>query len=72
MSKNNFVEPFKGDDGYMYVTLVKNGIGHVHPVHMLVWESFKGKVPEGYVVRHKNGNKSDNSLENLVLVKKED
>ena len=72
MSKNNYVEPFKGKDGYMYVTLVKDGIEHVHPVHMLVWETFKGKVPEGYVVKHKNGNKSDNSLENLVLVNKEE
>lgn len=37
-------------------------------VHRLVWESFNGAIPEGYVVDHKNGDKKDNRLENLQLL----
>ena len=34
--------------------------------HVVVWEAFNGPVPEGYVVDHiKEGDKSDNALENL-------
>jgi hypothetical protein len=37
-------------------------------VHRLVWESFNGPIPQGYVVDHKNGDKKDNRLENLQLL----
>jgi hypothetical protein len=37
-------------------------------VHRLVWESFNGAIPEGYVVDHKNGDKKDNRLKNLQLL----
>ena len=36
--------------------------------HQLVWERANGKVPEGYLVHHINGNKRDNRLENLQLM----
>ena len=37
-------------------------------VHRMVWETFKGPVPEGYVVDHINQIKSDNRLENLRIL----
>lgn len=36
--------------------------------HRAVWERAHGPIPAGYVVHHKNGNKRDNSLENLELL----
>lgn len=38
--------------------------------HRLVWESNFGKIPNGYEVHHKDGNKLNNNIENLELVKK--
>ena len=36
--------------------------------HRAIWETFNGEIPEGMVIDHKNGNKLDNSLDNLDLV----
>ena len=33
--------------------------------HRVVWEKHNGKIPKGYVIHHKNGNKKDNSISNL-------
>ena len=49
-------------NGYMYVHL---GRGNIRSVHSLVTEAFLGDRPDGFVVRHKNGNREDNRLENL-------
>lgn len=36
--------------------------------HVKVWEAAHGPVPEGYLVHHKDHDKSNNSLENLELL----
>lgn len=36
--------------------------------HRFVWEQAYGPIPPNHVVHHKNGNKSDNRLENLELL----
>lgn len=38
-------------------------------LHRYVWEYFKGDIPTGHHVHHKDGDKSNNHIENLVLVK---
>ena len=36
--------------------------------HRFIYEHFHGKIPEGLVIDHKNGNKTDNRLCNLEAV----
>jgi hypothetical protein len=38
--------------------------------HRLVWEMFNGPIPEGHVIHHKDGNKRNNSIENLECLPK--
>jgi len=33
-----------------------------------VWEKFNGKIPNGYEIHHKDGNKANNDLENLCMM----
>jgi hypothetical protein len=61
----------KHPSGYINVGMY-NEPGHKNKTyfraHRVVWESFKGEIPEGYVVDHINSNKKDNRLENLQLL----
>ena len=36
--------------------------------HVIVWETHHGPIPEGMELHHRNGDKLDNRLENLMLV----
>lgn len=37
-------------------------------IHRMVWEYYNGKIPEGYVIHHKDENKLNNSIDNLQLL----
>ena len=37
-----------------------------------VWESLKGDIPDGYVIHHIDGNKTNDSIENLKLITKKE
>lgn len=53
-------------DGYIEV---KTGEpGKWEQLHVLSWLSKRGKIPNGYCVAFKNGDKSDVSIENLELI----
>lgn len=56
------------DDGYYRITSSKEG-NHNKLLHRLIYESFYGDIPEGYDIHHKNENKLDNCILNLVLVR---
>ena len=41
-------------------------------MHRYVWEKEKGKIPIGWDIHHINGDKSNNSIENLECLSKSD
>ena len=41
-------------------------------MHQYVWEFFYGEIPEGYCVHHIDHDKSNNEIDNLVLMKIKD
>lgn len=47
-------------NGYIYVNNI--------PLHRLAWEKHHGKVPKGYHIHHKDGNKTNNDINNLQLI----
>lgn len=60
------VEPYTGDDGYVYVDLVRpSGKVESRRVHELVAEAFNGPTPDGLEVFHLDGDLTNNRLENL-------
>lgn len=60
----------KNSKGWYLTLVLNNGLGEHKTcrVHRLVWESFVGDIPNGYVVHHKDDDKQNNHLENLQLV----
>ena len=58
-----------GTDGY---SLVKTGDNQWQAEHILLWESRYGTVPEGRVLIFADGNKSNISLDNLIMVSRKE
>lgn len=53
--------------GYLQVRVSHNGKRVNGLAHRLVWQFFQGDIPDGMVLNHKNGVKSDNRLSNLEV-----
>ena len=51
-------------NGYKRVQLNKK----LYSVHCLVWQTFRGAIPNGMVIDHIDGNRGNNALSNLRLV----
>ena len=58
------LKPDTNKTGHKYIALGGRGAKR-QMIHRLVWEAFKGAIPEGTVIRHLDGNPSNNSLQNL-------
>lgn len=54
--------------GYHFVALTKNGKSKKYLVHRLVYEAFEGVIPANMTVDHIDGNKLNNSIDNLQLL----
>ena len=69
MEKNmGYIKPKVNKDGYEYFVAEKDGKKNTILIHNAVWETFRGRIPEGYKVSHIDGNKRNNRLDNLKLV----
>ena len=55
----------KSNKGYMRL---RTAYKSTYYVHRLVWETFKGEIPEGLQIDHINNDRTDNRLKNLQLV----
>jgi len=53
------------ETGYIRIVVNRKNIF----AHRIVWEMFNGSLLEGDKVFHKNGDKSDNRIENLTIEK---
>lgn len=68
---NKRLRPSKGRDGYLKVTFSINNERFTRQVHRLVAQTFIGPA-NGHEVNHKNGIRSDNRLENLEWLSRND
>jgi transposase-like protein len=59
------LRPKTDRDGYLGVTLYKDGFRANRHVHQLVLEAFRGPCPPGMVCRHLDGSRSNNNFGNL-------
>ena len=66
--KEKVLKPGITSDGYYFVGLHKSGKRSNKRVSRLVFETFKGPIPEGMQVNHINEVKTDNRLCNLNLM----
>ncbi|GMG71790.1 hypothetical protein ShirakiTB12_02580 [Priestia megaterium] len=65
--KERILKHEKNNCGYHRVTLCKNDKKKRFFVHRLVYEAFKGDIPEGLQIHHIDENKDNNQLSNLML-----
>lgn len=66
---NRILKASKSNSGYLYVNLICNRSKKTTAVHKLVIEHFGAPCPSpGWVVDHKDRNKTNNSIKNLEWV----
>lgn len=54
--------------GYRSVMLYKNGVQKRYRLHRLIYTAFVGNIPKGLQINHSDGDKLNNSLENMEIV----
>jgi hypothetical protein len=66
--RDRILRGYVNRQGFVGVSLSVPGRGHRNQhVQRLVVEAFLGPVPRGHTVHHRNGNRTDNTLRNLVV-----
>lgn len=70
--KTKVLRPSTNPSGYDIVVLQNNGYKTTKTVHRIVYEAFNGHIPEGLEVNHINECKTDNRIENLNLMTREE
>lgn len=60
-----WLKPYRNSQGYLRVSLRRDGKTFTRQIHTLVAEAFHGPRPDGMDVCHNDGNPSNNSATNL-------
>jgi len=61
------------EDSYGYYRIHSNEKGNRGEyLHRLIFQEFYGKIPKGFHIHHKNGNRKDNCILNLQLIRNKD
>ena len=68
ISKDGMLSVRPNSSGYKQVGLYANKKVKYLLVHRLMWEAFKGPIPEGMTVDHIDGDYTNNTIENLQLL----
>ena len=55
-------------DGYVEIKVADPGKWELK--HRIVWDAANGKIPKGYIVIHRDNDKANNSIDNLLLIKR--
>ncbi|AAC96790.2 HNH endonuclease [Paramecium bursaria Chlorella virus 1] len=63
-SNDMLTERGVGRDRYPSINISKKEV----PIHILVWKTFMGDIPEGVIINHKDHNKQNASLDNLEIL----
>lgn len=66
------LRPHKKPNGYLAFDLTQHQRRNRGYGHRLVWRAFRGDIPKGLEINHRNGIRDDNRLENLELVTRSD
>lgn len=61
------ISAWPNDEGYLYVNVQARGKWFKRRVHKLVWRAFRGAVPAGQEIDHRNRVRNDPRLSNLRL-----
>ena len=65
--KNDTTIIYDGHVWYLTEGYYRNEI--LGRLHRYIWEKHKGKIPEGCVIHHIDGDKTNNEIDNLKLMK---
>lgn len=68
LRSKRFMKIHNDRKGYEVVGLSRDKVDFNKKVHRLVYEAFKGKIPDGLQINHINCIKDDNRLHNLEVV----
>lgn len=63
--KPYLIKDKKKNPSYYVVSLSKNNVKKKLLVHRIIYQTFNGEIPEGLVIDHLNGIKTDNRIDNL-------
>lgn len=56
---------------FWHVQVKENGIRHRSTAHRVVWMLHNGTIPPLHVIYHRNGDTTDNRIENLMMVNRQ-
>lgn len=64
---NKYLKPILNKDGYIRITLCKNGKKKDFQYHRIVYEVYNGEIPENLFIDHIDNDRQNNHIENLRL-----